>query len=366
MATQTLHAQISDKAKEIRTDGYAMSIGEVMSLYRDGDVDIHPEFQRIFRWTEAQKSRLIESILLGIPIPPVFVSQRSNGVWDVIDGVQRLSTVLEFVGAYIDEEGKRRPPFELEAGEYLTELAGVRFTAAEPGSVAFDDILRRDFKRAKLEFRIITKESDENAKYDLFQRLNAGSTLSPQEIRNCLLVMLNREMFRELGEYRETDAFAATVPLSERQRTQAYADELVLRFFCIAEFEGPSQDLSEEFGEYLTHWMRRVAVSGTALDRSAFTRTFALLERALGDEVFKRFDGSRHLGAFSISGYEAICGGVAAHLDHWESESPQALRERIEAVWLEDEFASNSGSGISTRRRMPRLVNFGRKFFDSQ
>lgn len=176
----TLHDQISERAKEIRTDGYAMSIGEVISLYNDGDMDIHPEFQRIFRWKESQKSRLIESIMLGIPVPPIFVSQRQDGVWDVIDGVQRLSTILQFTGHYKDESGNRLGPLVLSAGEYLTSLDGCTYASSEDQN-SFDEVLRRDFKRAKLDFRIITKESDQNAKYDLFQRLNSGSILSPQE-----------------------------------------------------------------------------------------------------------------------------------------------------------------------------------------
>lgn len=167
-----------------------MSIGEVLSLYRDGDIEIHPEFQRIFRWDDDQKSKLIESVLLGIPIPPIFVSQRADGVWDVIDGVQRLSTILQFVGDYADEDGQLLPRLELRSAEYLTELEGytyVRSESDQPGPV-FNEAMRRDFKRAKLEFRIITKESDSNAKYDLFQRLNSGSILSPQEARNCLML----------------------------------------------------------------------------------------------------------------------------------------------------------------------------------
>src|SRR5215813_13863037 len=150
--------QIAAKAKEIKTDGYPMSIGEVLSLYRDGDIDIHPEFQRIFRWNADQKARLIESILLGIPIPPIFVSQRGDGVWDVIDGVQRLSTILEFVGVYRDHEQKLLPPLILRATEYLPDLEGCSW---EIGPKVFSDTLRRDIKRAKLEFRIIRKESDE-------------------------------------------------------------------------------------------------------------------------------------------------------------------------------------------------------------
>jgi Protein of unknown function DUF262 len=198
--TMALEEQIIERAREIHTDGYPMSIGEVISMYRDGDIDIHPEFQRIFRWAPEQKSRLIESILLRIPIPPIFVSQRLDGIWDVIDGVQRLSTILEFVGLYRDEDGALREPSELQGADYLPGLQGYRW---EAGDRTFSDVMQRDFKRAKLEFRIIAKQSDVNAKYDLFERLNAGTQLSPQEVRNCLLVMLNLEMFNTLVELAE-------------------------------------------------------------------------------------------------------------------------------------------------------------------
>src|SRR5437867_2884886 len=102
-----LQEEIDVMRKEIRTDSYSMSIGEWISLYEKDEIDIHPEFQRFFRWTDLQKTRLIESILLGIPIPPVFVSQREDGVWDVVDGLQRLSSIYQFAGILTDEEGKQ-------------------------------------------------------------------------------------------------------------------------------------------------------------------------------------------------------------------------------------------------------------------
>ncbi len=79
-----LLSEINEKRKEIKTDGYLMSLGEWVSLYESNEIDIHPEFQRFFRWTNEQKTNLIESILLGIPLPPIFVSQRKDGVWDVV------------------------------------------------------------------------------------------------------------------------------------------------------------------------------------------------------------------------------------------------------------------------------------------
>ena len=76
--------EIELKSKEIITDSYSMSVGEIISMYNDGDLDIHPEFQRFFRWKDSQKSRLIESFLLNFLVPPIFVYQRSDGVWDTV------------------------------------------------------------------------------------------------------------------------------------------------------------------------------------------------------------------------------------------------------------------------------------------
>jgi hypothetical protein len=101
----SLQEEIDRQRGEIRTDGYSVSLGEWISIYEKQELDIHPEFQRFFRWTARQKSRLIESIFLGIPIPQIFVAQRPDGVWDVVDGVQRLSTMFQFVGILRDETG---------------------------------------------------------------------------------------------------------------------------------------------------------------------------------------------------------------------------------------------------------------------
>ncbi|MFV4889500.1 DUF262 domain-containing protein [Acinetobacter baumannii] len=72
----TLQEQIENARMQVHTDSYPMSIGELVNLYDDGELDIHPEFQRLYRWSDEQKSKLIESILLGIPLPSIFVAQR--------------------------------------------------------------------------------------------------------------------------------------------------------------------------------------------------------------------------------------------------------------------------------------------------
>lgn len=310
-----LEDQILTRSKEIKTDGYSMSIGEVLSMYRDGDLEVHPEFQRIFRWNDDQRARLIESILLGIPIPTIFVAQRSDGIWDVIDGVQRLSTIFEFVGMYKDEEGEIQDPLTLAATEYLDQLEGYRYQVDSGDGRVFSDTLRRDFKRSKLDFRIIKKESDADAKYDLFQRLNSGSQLSAQESRNCILVMLNPDFYRWMMGLGQDEDFLEVVQISDSKEETGFREELVLRFLLHLLFQGGRQELRKELGEYITDWVRGVA-SGDLTAKSewahSFHLTFALLRASLGEDSFRRWDTSkdRFLGPFSISAFEAITRGV--------------------------------------------------------
>jgi uncharacterized protein with ParB-like and HNH nuclease domain len=99
----SLEAEVEAQRRTIRTDGYPMSINELATMYKDKELELHPEFQRFFRWTDEQKSRLIESLLLGIPIPSFFVHQRSDGIWDVVDGLQRLSAIFQTMGILRDK-----------------------------------------------------------------------------------------------------------------------------------------------------------------------------------------------------------------------------------------------------------------------
>jgi len=158
-----LQEEIDRTRGEIRTDGYSVSIGEWISIYEKNELDIHPEFQRFFRWTPKQKSRLVESILLGIPIPPIFVSQRSDGIWDVVDGVQRLSTIFEFVGVLKNEKQKLLTPLILEATVYLPSLAGKSWQNAHKPKLALTTAQQLLIKRAKIDVSIILKESNDSA-----------------------------------------------------------------------------------------------------------------------------------------------------------------------------------------------------------
>lgn len=258
----------------------------------------------------------------------------------------------------------------LTTTEYLPGLDGFTWEVGSDPAYVFSDALRRDFKRAKFEFRIIRKESDSNAKHDLFQRLNSGAQLSAQEARNCLLVMMNVDLFNNVSEMASDPDFNTCVPLSDRQEDQAYRQELVLRFFAQAGFTGGNTQLAQESGDYLTSCMRsaaeREADGQMVVDPSLFRRTFRALRDALDDGAFRRWDSARdaHLGPFSISSYEFITAGLAAHIDTWEPQ-PDRLRDRVRAIWTAAQFRDNSGTGVSPRRRVPRITNEARAFFAS-
>ena len=122
-----LNDEIVDAQRLVKTDAYQMSIGEVVNMYRDAELVINPDFQRLYRWEASQKSKLIESILLGIPLPPIFVFEREGAEWELIDGLQRLSTILEFMGKIRTPHGALGPPSILEATKYLPSLHNAGF-----------------------------------------------------------------------------------------------------------------------------------------------------------------------------------------------------------------------------------------------
>jgi hypothetical protein len=365
----SLLEQINKKRKEIKTDGYPISIGEWISMYERKELDIHPEFQRFYRWTPSQKTGLIESILLGIPLPPVFVSQRTDGVWDVVDGLQRLSTIFQFVGILKDEEGKSVEPLSLQKTKYLPALQDIQWNNdAEPKKSLPKD-LQLVIKRSKISASIVLKESDETAKYDLFQRLNTGgSELSPQEVRNCLLVMINKSFFDWLKDLPKNEAFISTTALSDRPLEEAYDVELALRFVLLAQILESDIKSIGDVGVFLTDKMTVSAQNKkfkTAPVKALFDDTFSVLDRVLGDDAFKRFSTKkgRHEGGFLLSLYEVIGLGVAFNIANGTLCAENKLTERARSVWSDENFTDWASAGVNASRRLPRLIPYGRTLF---
>jgi len=364
-----LQEEIDKTRQEIRTDGYSMSIGEWISLYEKNEIDIHPDFQRFFRWSDHQKSTFIESILLGIPIPPIFVSQRDDGIWDVIDGLQRLSTIYEFVGIFKPSNQDENMSLKaLQETTYLPSLKGKKWDDPDDNQNSLTQAQRLIIKRAKIAVHIIQKESDEMIKYELFQRLNTGGSIAtPQEVRNCILLMLNKDLFDLVRSLADRESFKSCIALSDRLYEEQYDMELVLRFILLFDQDNESlQKLGGDVSVFLTDRMREMALKEDLNSNhieEAFDVTFNVLNETMRDDSFKRYkhESNRFLGGFILSAYEVIALGIGYN---YQSLLPtDQVANRIKSVWSEPIYQQWSGAGVNGARRLPYLIPFGRAKF---
>jgi hypothetical protein len=360
--------EIEEARKEIVSDGYDMSVGEIINLYRDHEIVISPDFQRLFRWDQSRKTRFIESLLLGIPIPPIFVFQDEDGVWELIDGLQRLSTIFEFVGILGLADGTIAEPSVLEGTRFLPSLAEKRWEASSAG--AGDEIGRPQqlqIKRARMRVEILKQESDPQAKYELFQRLNTGGVeLSEQEVRNCVAVMVNKTFHSWLVNLATNDDFLKTIDQTEYALKKQVAIELVLRFFV---FRKIPYESGLDVHEYLDEAMLKIATSDDFdfdSEQSVFDRTFHILQRALAEKAFKRWDGADFRGKFLMSVFEVLAIGLSKNLEAVEQMSPEHqdvfVIEKAKALWSNETFQQNSGAGIRGTTRLANLLPMAEDF----
>ncbi|MSZ77004.1 MAG: DUF262 domain-containing protein [Actinobacteria bacterium] len=345
-----------------------MSIGEITNLYRDGELDVHPEFQRIFRWDDLQKTRLIESLLLGIPLPSIFVAQTEDGAWDVVDGVQRLSTILQFQGLLKDDEEQVVPPLVLNGTQLLPSLAG-KVWESEDVAISLTQAQRLDLKRAKLDLKIVKRESSAESKYDLFQRLNSyGSQATPQEVRSCILIGTDRSFYTWLRELAESEDFLSTLALSERLISEQYNYELALRFIVLRRADAATIASIGNLGEFLTAQSVNLALDPSfdrAGEREAFLKTFRLLNETSGDSAFKRWSGTKDKfeGAFLNTAFEVIGMGLGHNIDAYSAADETTAVERAKEFWLDQRYAAGFATGVRADTRMARTVPLGRDLF---
>ncbi|MRD37848.1 DUF262 domain-containing protein [Bacillus thuringiensis] len=373
-----LEDQIANERKELKTETLDVSISELANMYSVRKViDIHPEFQRLFRWTMTQKTKLIESILLGIPIPPLFVAEDPRAAWDVIDGVQRLSTIFEFLGILMDEEGKMVEPSVLVGTDKLDALEGKvwdnihpkhkhRFSFQEGIGIA------NKFLNAKLKVIVVGNESNPNAKYDIFDRLNTGgSKLTPQEIRNCLAIMINRDFYSWMRQLSLNPDFIESLPISEKALNEQKDLEYVLRFIVYRHINKDEYSFTDDIHEVLTKKMRDLCSKNNldlVKEKEIFDKTFELLKNALGKSAFKKYviADKQFKGQVMLSSFELVAIGVAENLDYI-TNLPNPLDyiyEKVTNLYGSPEYikASNIISGRAVTR-FTTLTELGKEYF---
>lgn len=366
-----LTEEIERAQRFVRTDAYQMSIGEIVSMYETAEFVIDPEFQRLFRWDIGQKSKLIESLLLGIPIPSIFVFEQENGTWELIDGLQRISTILEFMGRLRISDRGTLPPSLLEGTSYLPALHNAVWEKSEhiPGisldeQVPLDKSHQLAIRRSRISVEILKRPSENETKFDLFQRLNAGGTLAnAQELRNCVMLMVNAEYFRAIKDAANGADFRSVTAVSESQVEKQRHLELAVRFLVhvYVPYDG-----GLDVEEYIDDGVVRLCKDGDQDGAVALiSNTFRLLESVAGDESLRRYADGTHSGKVGLVGLEGIAVGVAKNLDEITKlgDPVQFVREKIQGFWSQPQTLDLTSPGLRGTIRIQRTVPFGEAWF---
>ncbi len=347
---------IDQKVGEVRVEGLDLSFGEIMSLLSNKEVDLYPDFQRYFRWSEEQRSRLIESILLGLPIPQLFFVETDKGVWELIDGLQRICSVIQFVQPDLIDQDHLR----LEGCDIIPDLNG-KTLAELPLS------MRLKIKRSPVRTVVIKKQSTMLLRYSMFKRLNTGGeALSAQEIRNCQSRMLGDEGVRFYVFIREcagaADFKACTEPLADNVREKLGDEELVLRFFALKNaldmFKGSIQDWLDRYLDEVVLGQREFEYEK---EKVAFSRLFSFLNAVLGDGAFVKYKNDLPTGGLAPAYYEAVTMGTFNVLDRLPGKDKTKVKASIIAAVQSTEFRSQVGPGANSIPKLEKRIEIVEK-----
>jgi hypothetical protein len=361
MAHIDLEAVLDKARQNVKTDSYPMSLGELASMYENGEIVLRPEYQRYFRWEPEQKSKLIESILIGLPLPSIFLAQDEKGNWEVVDGMQRLSTIFDFMDIL------KKETTSSEYYKSFKKLTDELFYLSEYEGKKWSDLTRRiqlDFKRTKVQLTILLRETDLEAKFELFQRLNSGGTqISGQELRNAIMAGSKPSLLKWFEKLAAFPAFVKVCGLAERDLSVRMDVELVLRFIVFLSAEISNLPKSKSVDVFLTSSLRKILDDqnfDTSAQEKLFKRTFEKIFSSWGENAL-RYKGKPGMGKFSISFFEAVALGIAQNASSLPNTNE--LRSRIEKIGSEQIFTNASGSGKNAQRRIPELVKFGHSYF---
>ena len=194
----------TDNKRKLYVDRVDKSTSDLFRMIVEGELNLQPDYQRKFVWSDGTMSKFIESLLLSIPIPTIFLAENSDETFEVIDGQQRLTTIFAFMMTKLDETKKK----ELQSS--IQDINNLKLTGLETlkqfnqmSYADMDDDMKRKFNNVSLPVVIIKKDSTEDIKYDIFSRINSGSIkLNNQELLN---VMYRGELLKSLNDAAQKD-----------------------------------------------------------------------------------------------------------------------------------------------------------------
>lgn len=352
---------IDAKIGEVRTESLDMSVGEIIALHQQKELVIQPDFQRLFRWSWEQRSRLVESLLLELPIPSIFLIEKESGVLELIDGLQRISSLIHFID--VASLAIEQNPLKLEGCDLVGELNGL----------TFDDLpltLRLRLKRTGIRTVIIKRQSTQFLRYEMFKRLNTGgSKLSDQDIRNVNARMLGDEgaaFYATLIRCAEFPPFRETIDLLPSSALETRADEeLVLRFFAAKNFRG---EFRGHVGDWLDSYMESILLKKRPFgqpDLDDFNAAFEVLAEKFGPYAFVKYRNGQPVGGVAPAYFEAVTIGAMADLEKLRRMPGARAREVLAAAVESDAFRSVTGPGANSLQKLQRRIAIIASAFDA-
>jgi hypothetical protein len=360
---------IDSTSLKVSTDSLDISFGEILSMYRDKELEIKPAYQRMFRWTLRQQSQLIESLLLGLPIPPIFVIETEDKKYELIDGLQRISTYFHFWGELENHEKFAKQKLVLQNCDIVKELNGVTIDE-------LPHVLKIQLKRSYVKMYIIKKNSPPRIKYDMFKRLNTGgSQLEAQEIRNSTIRFLNQPFIDFIQQLSKTAHFSNTIKsVTPYNIDRQFDDELVLRFFTLKNApirKYSSENPGDTLADYMTKYAEELPTSfDYTNERFIFEETFKLINNSLGQEAYT---SSENKTLFYAYYFEAISLSIAEKLEFFRAKQDK-LKSALIALKEESlfkDYTTKKGKSRQTSGRkyldfLDKRLKFTKKFLEDQ
>lgn len=377
--SEILLEQVKQYRKGIKHEELTFSLAELVNMYEatPREIVIQPDFQRLFRWSRKQQSDFIESLVLEIPIPPLFFYENPDGIWDLLDGLQRFSTILRFFNLtdipadhqgvsgndndwHYDNQNDLATPLQLIGGDYLNQLSGFSFSTLPTQ-------LQINLKRARLHIYVLKRETDPMYKYEVFKRLNRGGTQAEdQEIRNCSVRLLGKEFPEFLKEVAADSNYREALGRSDEDERNGYVEELSLRYFAL---KNSGANFKHDVSDFMTAYMEDVARKTLRFDypqeRAVFLDTWKAIKNALPNgEAFRgRTRNDRPAGPFSPLLFEIVSIGIATNIEYVKTLSPDELKETITKLLHEVPSLNVTGAGSNARKKTIGRIELGKNWF---
>jgi hypothetical protein len=273
-----LQEELFSQRRTVDTEKFDITVRELVRLAASGELNSAPSYQRKFRWSEERESTLIESIFLGLPVPPLYVATNEDGRWELVDGVQRVSTLLHYVADPVAalKKVKKTAALKISGLQKLKSFNGKGFAdLPEPLQLHF-------FKRS-LTVTALSDKADASIRFDLFERLNRGGvSLTAQEVRACVYRGQFSNFLRRMSR---NEHFRSLLKLRKAQNDDGTSEEVVLKFFAYlhnqAAFDGA---VTEFLNDYMSSASKKFAY---VENRELFEKVVAHLAAILNGPVLR-------------------------------------------------------------------------------